>query len=81
MSDENEDFISTSKKHAIVRFGRERTAEEMSQDFALYAPIARETFLANLKTPKTMNVVEAGRRHALESALRRTHAALSKAGR
>ncbi len=81
MSDENEDYIAQSKRHATVRFGRERTPAEMANDFALYAPIARETFLANLKTPASMNVAEAGRRHAIESSLRKTHARLSKAGR
>jgi hypothetical protein len=79
MSDD--DYISESKKHATVAFGRERTPAEMAADFALYAPQARQTFLANLKTPETMNVEQAGRRHALESSLRKTHARLSKAGR
>jgi hypothetical protein len=81
MSDENEDYISQSKKYATVKFGRERTAAEMATDFALYAPSAREMYLATLKTPAEMSLLEASRRHSLESAIRQTHARLSKAGR
>jgi hypothetical protein len=79
MSDE--DYISWSSRHALVKFGAERTPAEMSVDFSCYSSAARQGFLADLKTPDSMSVTQAGRRHAQERALRNTHARLSKVGR
>lgn len=81
MSDDNEDHISRQAKAAQIRFGRERTLDEQAANFALHSPASREMALTSLKTPAAMTVLEAGRRHAQERALRQTDARLRKVGR
>ena len=81
MSDDTDDHISRQAAAAMIRYGRERTLDEQAADFALHSAASREAALTSLKTPKSMSLLEAGKRHAQERALRATDARLRRVGR
>ena len=75
------DFIEEMQKDAQERWGRELTPIEAAEKFALHN---FETRIYHLKTlddrPLPMSR-EGAQRHALETALRRTHEKLRRVGR
>jgi hypothetical protein len=81
MTEDTEDHISRQAAAAKIRFGRERTLDEQAEDFALHSPASREAALTSLRTPKSLNLLDASRRLAQERALRETDSKLRRAGR
>jgi hypothetical protein len=76
-----QDFIEEAQQEAKLRFGRELSPEELVEKFAGHDFEARIFHLKNIDGQSELTVREAARRHPYTSALRRTHAALTKAGR
>jgi hypothetical protein len=75
------DFLDEMFQEAELRFGRRPSPDEAAREFALHGADARIQHLKNLKTPESMGLREAAKRHAYESAIRRTHERLRKVGR
>jgi hypothetical protein len=75
------DYIDEMQKDARERWNRELTPAEAAEKFALH-PL--ETRIYHLKTLDGRSLPmsrEGAARHALETALRRTHETLRKVGR
>jgi len=78
----NEDHIERAQRYAVASFGKERTAAQLADDFALYSRAARIEAIANLKTPDfSSDVRRAAKRLAEERSIREMHTRLEKAGR
>jgi hypothetical protein len=78
---ERKDFINEMQEEAVHRYGAELTPAQVAYQFSLHGPEARIAHLKAIKTPESMNVEQAGKRHALERAVRMTHEKLRLAGR
>jgi hypothetical protein len=75
------DFLDSMHEESELRFGRRLSPSEAAQKFALHGLDARVAHLRILKTPESMNLLEAAERHKHESALRSTHERLRKVGK
>jgi hypothetical protein len=78
---EPKEFLTALQEEAVLRFGQELTPAEVAYQFSLHGPELRIHHLKNIRTPEAMNVLEAGKRHALERAVRLTHERLRRVGR
>ena len=78
---ERKDFIDEMQEEAVHRWGHELTPAQAAHQFSLHGPEARIQHLKAIKTPETMNVLSAGRRFAMERAIRSTHERLRLAGK
>jgi hypothetical protein len=78
---ERKDFLDELQEEAVHRFGTELTPAQIAYQFSLHGPEARIQHLKNIRTPESMNVDQAGKRHALERAVRSTHDRLRLAGK
>jgi hypothetical protein len=77
-----EDFIEEMQTEAKLRFGKELSAREVADKFALHDFEARIGHLKNLKGADSYSTPrEAAGRHVYESALRATHERLRKIDR
>jgi hypothetical protein len=77
---ESYDYITRLKEQMAID-GREITPARAAEHFALNPAHVRRLHLLNLKTPDSMTVIEAAERNRWESAIRKTHATLTKVGR
>lgn len=75
------DFIDEMQKDALVRFERELTPAEAAAEFALHPSETRIAYLKSLDGRPLPMSREGAQRHAMETALRRTHETLRKVGR
>jgi hypothetical protein len=78
---ERKDFVTEMQEEAVHRWGAELTPAQVAYQFSLHGPDARIQHLKAIKTPESMNVEQAGKRHALERAIRSTHERLRLAGK
>lgn len=82
MAEDTRDYIEQTQSRSMDYSGKELSPQEMAQEFAKCDIDARVAALQSLKAETdALSIGQAQKRYAHESALRRTHELLRKAGR